>query len=88
MKAGDSPRYSVTDRLAAFATAMLFAVPTAFLVWLVANAHFVQVGGFLGSAWLWGAIVVFGVASLIAPSAFPSLLGAIWRFLYWLGKSI
>lgn len=88
MNSGDSPRYSLMDRLAAFVASMLFAVPTAFLVWLVANAHFVQVGGFLSSAWLWGAVVVFGVASLMAPNAFPSLLGAIWRFLYWLGRSI
>jgi hypothetical protein len=50
------------------------------LIQVGANKQLAYLGlNFLSSSYLFVSIVVFGMAALLFPRLFPSLLGGIWR---------
>lgn len=72
------------DRLLSLLAAMLFAVPSAFLLWIIFNKQLAWWGdgssAFSGNAF-WGIVAVFALVALFFPKLFPELLSAIWQVL-------
>ena len=58
---------------------LIFSVPTAFIIWMLANVELVSFGGFIDSNYLVASIIVFSIIALLFPRLFPSILGAIWH---------
>lgn len=86
-------RYTLGERLASLACAVLFAVPTAFLIWLFLNTAIARTDRlnnppipFLGSPVLWTMIGVFLLLSAISPDLFLDLIGFLWKWIYRLGR--
>jgi len=79
--------HSLGERLVSVMAAVVFAVPTAFLLWVAANLEVASFGGFIESSWLWCTIAVFVLVSFFAPTVFVAVLGAVWgsmhRFAKW-----
>lgn len=67
-----------------FLASMLFAVPTAVLIWLGLNVSLaVWVGSeaHLSFSGFWFVLAPFIMVALISPSFFPAFMGRLWRFL-------
>ncbi len=70
--------------------AVLFAVPTAAIVWFATNKELAlwgPGGAFIGAKGFWLILACFAFVSLFLPRLFPSLLGKVWhgiiRFEQW-----
>ncbi len=77
---------SLSGRLAALAVGIVFAVPTAFLLWFVVNLELAAFDQFLGSAWLWGTIGLSMLVSFFWPDFFARALGAVWDLMQRLAR--
>jgi hypothetical protein len=71
------------DRLISVAASLVFSIPTAVLIWVVANVWITD--GALGPVYLLAIIAIFAFAALAAPEWFPDMLGKLWRWLARLG---
>jgi hypothetical protein len=71
---------SLQMRLLSMLASLIFSVPTAALIWLGLNKELAFWGGFLDSRYLVVTVVAFALAALLFPLLFPSLLGAVWRY--------
>jgi hypothetical protein len=72
--------------LISVAASLVFSIPTAVLIWVVANVWITD--GALGPVCLLASIAVFALAALAAlaaPEWFPDMLGKLWRWLAKLG---
>ena len=86
MNKPDAERIDFGDRLVGAIVAVLFAVPTVAICWLVLNYELATVSHFLASGYFYivaGAAVVLGFAF---PRLLFDLLGALWRAMYRLAK--
>ncbi|MBO2627979.1 hypothetical protein I6M59_06530 [Shewanella algae] len=66
--------------------ALVFAVPTAVLLWLATNKHLALWSNgqaFIGSQGWWLTLAVFALTALLLPRLFPSLLRKVWQLLIW-----
>ncbi|MEL4482811.1 hypothetical protein AAEH76_04375 [Shewanella algae] len=66
--------------------ALVFAVPTAALLWLATNKHLALWSNgqaFIGSLGWWLTLAVFALTALLLPRLFPSLQGKVWQLLIW-----
>ena len=79
-------RRSTADRLGGAAASLLFSIPTAVLLWLVANAELGFWGGSLDTTVLLAMIAVLSVVGFVAPELFPRLIGAVWRGMLRVGR--
>lgn len=69
-------------RLMSFLAYMVFAIPTAVLIWFGTNARLASVNPeklVLESSSFWLMLLVFALVGWFKPNFFPNMLGAIWR---------
>ena len=62
--------------------ALLFATPTAILLWVSTNKYLAIWGpsnAFIGTTGFWSIIGFFAFVSTFLPRLFPSLLGKVWH---------
>ena len=71
---------SLETRLVGVFASLFFSVPTAALIWLGVNKELALWGSFLDSSYLVATVILFALIALLSPLLFPSLLGAIWRW--------
>ena len=70
----------IESRIMGMLASLFFSVPTAILIWLIINKELIFWGKFISTSYLWASIVIFAFIAFIAPKFFPSILGAIWRW--------
>lgn len=73
-------RETLGSRLMAALFSLFVSVPTAVLIWLWINRELgLWAGGFIGSEYLLGTVLLFALVAFFAPRFFPSLLGWVWH---------
>lgn len=74
-----------------FLAAMIFAFPTAVLIWFLGNYELAFWGtenAFIGSKGFFFIVLLFAITAIILPKLFPTILGKIWKMIvyylkYW-----
>ncbi|MCH2157160.1 MAG: hypothetical protein MK096_00050 [Oleiphilaceae bacterium] len=64
--------------------AMIFGVPTAILLWFLANRELAlwgPSGAHVNDLGFWLIILFFALTSVVFPKLYPRLLGKVWRFI-------
>ncbi len=64
--------------------AMIFGIPTALILVLLANRELALWGAmdtYIGSSGFWSIILFFAITATLLPKLFPSMLGKLWRFI-------
>ena len=74
----------IESRLISLVVSLFFSIPTAALLWLVVNQRLFSWGGFLKSDYLVACIIVFAVMAFVFPQLFSSILGGIWRCIFFI----
>lgn len=76
---------SLGDRLLSVLVSLFFSVPTAILLWVLANVELALYwwSDGPGLTWLFVLVAVFGVSAFIMPRLFPSILSTIWQGIIW-----
>jgi len=72
----------IAERVIGLIVSLVFAVPTAILIWFATNKNLALLGSsntLLGSDGFWLILGVFALVAVILPNFFPSLLGKIWH---------
>lgn len=74
----------VESRLISLVVSVFFSIPTAAFLWLVINQRLFSWGGFLNSDYLIACILVFAAMAFLFPQLFPSILGRVWRGIFFI----
>ncbi len=86
MARGTKSQLDLGDRITGAILALLFAVPTVALCWVVLNYELAFVWHFFSSTYFWATAGIAVMVGFVFPNALINLLGGLWRFLHRLAK--
>ena len=71
----------IREALIGVLASLVFSVPTACLIWALANRELSYGASFITSDYLLILVALFAVLALILPDLFPAIMERIWRLL-------